>query len=355
MTSIFDNYQLGNLRLPNRIVMSPMTRNRATANGSPTPSMATYYAQRATAGLIVTEATQPSLQGQSAPHTPGLHSDEHVAAWRQVTAAVHANGGRIFAQLLHAGRVSHPEIAGHDPVAPSAVALNSELFTPQGLAPAPVPVALSTGEVRDQVQAFAAAARRAIDAGFDGVELQGASGYLIQQFLSSNANQRTDAYGGSITGRIRFAVEVAEAVADAVGADRVGIRVSPGGQVWEIVEDDVPQLYSTLIEALAPIGLAYVHAQATTEDDVLIALRKAWPNAFIVNPGGKFGPRFTDGAMADHWLANGADLISFGRAYIANPDLVERLRTGASLSESDRDTWYGGSDAGYLDYLSYQH
>lgn len=357
MTSIFDGFQLGNLKLPNRIVMSPMTRNRATPDGLATPSMATYYAQRATAGLIVTESTQPSLQGQSAPYTPGLHNDEQVAAWRAVTAAVHANGGRIFAQLLHAGRVSHPEIAGHHPVAPSAIALNAEVFTgPKGLLPAPVPRALSAQEVRDQVQAFADAARLAIDAGFDGVELQGASGYLIQQFLSSNANQRTDAYGGSVTGRIRFAVEVAEAVADAIGADRVGIRVSPGGQVWEMVEEDVPQLYSALTDALAPIGLAYIHAIATTEeDDVLLALRKAWPSTFIVNPGGTFGPRYTDQAWADQWLANGADLISFGRAYIANPDLVERLRIGAPLNEANRDTWYGGGDAGYLDYVSHQH
>jgi NADH:flavin oxidoreductases, Old Yellow Enzyme family len=167
--------------------------------------MASYYAQRATAGLIVTESTQPSLQGQSAPYTPGLHNDEQVAAWRTVTTAVHANGGRIFAQLLHAGRVSHPEIAGQHPVAPSAIALNADVFTgPKGLLPAPVPRTLSAQEVRDQVQAFADAARRAIDAGFDGVELQGASGYLIQQFLSSNANQRTDAYGRSVTGRIRL-------------------------------------------------------------------------------------------------------------------------------------------------------
>ncbi|WP_369243864.1 alkene reductase [Streptomyces sp. R41] len=356
MTSIFDSYQLGNLTLPNRIVMSPMTRNRATSDGLATPSMATYYAQRATAGLIVTESTQPSLQGQSAPCTPGLHNDEQIAAWRTVNAAVHANGGRIFAQLLHAGRVSHPEIAGRHPVAPSAIALSADVFTgPKGLLPAPVPRALSVQDVRDQVQAFADAARRAIDAGFDGVELQGASGYLIQQFLSSNANQRTDAYGGSVTGRIRFAVEVAEAVADVIGADRVGIRVSPGGQVWEMVEDDVPQLYSALTDALAPIGLAYIHVIATTEEDVLIALRKAWPTMFIVNPGGMFGPRSTDRSWADQWLANGADLISFGRAYIANPDLVERLRIGAPLNESDRDTWYGGGDAGYLDYVSHQH
>jgi N-ethylmaleimide reductase len=356
MTSIFDSHLLGSLQLPNRIVMSPMTRNRATPSGAPTPSMATYYAQRATAGLIVTESTQPSPHGQSVPHSPGLHHDDQVAGWRRVTDAVHANGGRIFAQLMHAGRVSHPEVTGLHPVAPSAIALDAELFTgPKGLLPAPRPLALSTQEVQEQVRAFAGAARRAIDAGFDGVEIQGAFGYLIQQFLSSNANQRTDAYGGSLTGRIRFPVEVAEAVADAVGAERVGLRLSPGGQVWNVVEDDVPGLYAALMDALAPLGLGYLHVLATAADDVLFSMRKAWPGTFIVNPGGKLGPRHTDRELADQWLANGADLISFGRAYIANPDLVERLRLGAPLRESDRATWYGGDDTGYLDYASYQH
>ncbi|GAA2729226.1 alkene reductase [Actinocorallia aurantiaca] len=351
MTSMFDGYRLGSLTLPNRIVMAPMTRARATSDGMPTPSTAIYYAQRATAGLIVSEGVQPSLQGQSNPRTPGLHNDEQVAAWRPVTEAVHADGGRIFAQLMHAGRVGHPETVGHHPVAPSAIALKAELFTgSKGLLPAPVPRALSTREVGGEVRVFADAARRAIDAGFDGVELHGANGYLIQQFLSSNANRRTDAYGGSIAGRIRFAVEAAEAAADAIGADRVGIRVSPGGTTWDIVEEDVPRLYSALIDALAPLGLAYVHALATTEDDVLIALRKAWPTAFIVNPGGQIGPTRTDRTRGEHWLANGADLISYGRAYLANPDLVERLRTGAVLREDDQSTWYQGGDTGYIDY-----
>ncbi|WP_406303910.1 alkene reductase [Streptomyces sp. NBC_00885] len=357
MTSMFDSYQLGNLRLPNRVVMAPMTRARATADGIPSPLAATYYAQRATAGLIVSEGVQPSLRGQSNPNTPGLHTDEQVAAWRPVTSAVHANGGRIFAQLMHAGRVAHPETVGHHPVAPSEIALKAELYTgPKGLLPAPVPRALSTEEVKGEVQVFVDAARRAIDAGFDGIELHGANGYLIQQFLSSNANQRTDAYGGSVTGRIRFAVEVAEATADAIGADRVGIRLSPGGQVWEMAEDDVPQLYGALLDALAPLGLAYVHALVTADDDLMITLRKAWSGAFIVNPGGQIGPTPTDQALGERWLAQGADLIGYGRAYLANPDLVERLRTGLPLRDTpDKDTWYSGGDTGYVDYRSYQH
>ena len=252
--------------------------------------------------------------------------------------------------------MGHPEVVGYHPVAPSAIALKAELFTgPKGLLPAPVPRALSTQQVRCEVQVFADAARRAIDAGFDGVELHGANGYLIQQFLSSNANQRTDAYGGSVTGRIRFAVEVAEAVSDAIGPDRVGIRLSPGGQVWDMVEDDVPQLYAALIDELAPLGLAYVHAVATAEDDLLIALRKAWPNAFIVNPSQQIGGEPANQALGERWLAHGADLISYGRAYLANPDLVERFRIGTPLREAAPETFFQGGDSGYIDYASYQH
>jgi N-ethylmaleimide reductase len=332
MTSLFDSYELNGLRLPNRIVMAPMTRARATPDGLPTASMATYYAQRATAGLIVSEGIQPSLQGQSNPYTPGLHSREQAAAWRPVTRAVRANGGRIFAQLMHGGRVAHQETVGYHPVAPSAVALKAELFTgAKGLLPAPVPRALTTHEVGSQAQAYADAARLAIEAGFDGVELHGANGYLIQQFLSTSANQRTDAYGGSVAGRIRFAVESAEATADAIGAGRVGIRLSPSGTVWDTVEDDVPELYDALLAALASVGLGYIHVLATAGEDVLAGLRKAWPGTFIINPGGQIGPRPTGRADGEYWLAHGADLVSFGRAYLANPDLVERLRTAVPL------------------------
>ncbi|MFI2239828.1 alkene reductase [Streptomyces chrestomyceticus] len=356
MTSFFDSFPLGGLRLPNRLVMAPMTRARAAADGIPNRTAAAYYAQRATAGLIVSEGVQPSAQGQSNPYTPGLHNDAQVAAWRPVTQAVHASGGRIFAQLMHGGRVGHPDVVGYHPVAPSAVALKSELFTgPKGRRPAPVPRALSTAEVRGEVRVFADAARRAVDAGFDGVELHGANGYLIQQFLSSNANLRTDAYGGSVAGRIRFAVEAAEAAADAIGADRVGIRLSPGGTVWDMTEEDVPGLYGALFDALAPLGLAYVHVLATAEEELLVALRKAWPSAFILNPGGQIGPRPGDQESGERWLGLGADLISYGRPYLANPDLVERFRAGLPLREADRETWYTGGDTGYLDFPSYQY
>ncbi|MEU6414578.1 alkene reductase [Microbispora sp. NPDC046933] len=355
MTTLFDRYQLGALTLPNRVVMAPMTRVRAAAGGLATASMATYYAQRATAGLIVTEGVQPSLVGQSNPGTPGLYTDEQVASWRPVTDAVHTNGGRIFAQIMHGGRVSHPDTTGMRPVGPSAVPAPGEVFTPAGPKPAPVPRALDTAEVPEHALSYAQAALRAVDAGFDGVELHGANGYLIAQFLSSTANLRTDAYGGSIANRIRFAVEAVSATVEAVGGPRTGIRLSPGAGIWGAEETDVPELYGALLAELAPLDLAYVHLEATTDEDVLVELRKAWPGTLIVNPVFPMGARQTDKAAADHWLGLGANLISFGRAFIANPDLVERLRQGLPIAPHDQSTWYQGGDAGYLTYPAYRH
>lgn len=355
MTTLFDRYQLGQSVLPNRVVMAPLTRVRAAAGGLATPSMATYYAQRATAGLIVSEGVQPNVVGQSNPGTPGLHTDEQVKSWLQVTDAVHTNGGRIFAQLMHGGRVSHEETTGMQPVGPSAVPFAGEIFTPTGRKPAPVPRALKTTEVPEQARSYAEAARRAIDAGFDGVELHGANGYLISQFLSSAANLRTDGYGGSITNRIRFAVEAVSATAEAVGAHRTGIRLSPGAGIWGALETDVPEMYAALLAELAPLGLAYVHLEATTGDDVLTGLRRAWPGTLIVNPAFPMGPKKSTRADADRWLALGADLISFGRAFIANPDLVERFRQDLPIAEDDQATWYAGGDNGYLTYPTYQY
>ncbi|MFC4335414.1 alkene reductase [Salininema proteolyticum] len=355
MTTLFSGYRTGDLDLPNRVVMAPMTRVRAAAGGLATPSMATYYAQRATAGLIVSEGVQPSLIGQSNPGTPGLHTDEQAESWRPVTDAVHANGGRIFAQIMHGGRVSHPDTNGLQPVGPSAIAAVGNVFTPGGQKPAPVPRAMETAEVPEHVRSYADAARRAIDAGFDGVELHGANGYLISQFLSSNANLRADVYGGSIANRIRFAVEVVEATVDAIGAARTGIRLSPGGGFWGVEEADAAELNTTLLTELARFGLAYVHLEATTDDEVLTGLRRAWPGTLIMNPAVPMGPKQTDRAEADRWLRLGADLISFGRGFIANPDLVERLRTGMPIAPVDEATYYQGGDAGYLTYPSYQY
>ncbi|GHJ38017.1 alkene reductase [Streptomyces sp. TS71-3] len=355
MTTLFDSYSLAGLALPNRVVMAPMTRARAAAGGLATPSMATYYAQRATAGLIVTEGVQPSLIGQSNPGTPGLHDDAQATSWRQVTGAVHANGGRIFAQLMHAGRVSHPDTSGAWPVGPSAVPATGYVFTPGGPQPAPVPRPLDTAEVPEHARSYALAARRAVDAGFDGVELHGANGYLISQFLSSNANLRTDRYGGSVPGRIRFAVEAVSAAVEAVGAARTGIRLSPGTTLWGVAEADVAALYSALLAELARLEPAYVHLEATADEDVLVGLRRAWPGTLIVNPAFPGAPKQADRTGADRWLGLGADLISFGRGFIANPDLVERLRTGLPIAPADHATYYQGGDAGYLTYASYQH
>ncbi|MFF7608121.1 alkene reductase [Streptomyces parvulus] len=355
MTSLFDSYRLGELTLPNRTVMAPMTRVRAAAGGLATPSMATYYAQRATAGLIVSEGVQPSPVGQSNPGTPGLHTAEQVTAWRPVTGAVHANGGRIFAQIMHGGRVSHPDTTGLRPVGPSAVPAVGDVFTPSGPRPAPTPRALETAEVPEHAHSYAAAARRAVDAGFDGVELHGANGYLISQFLSSNANLRTDRYGGPVANRIRFAVEAAAATAEAVGAHRTGIRLSPAGTFWGVEETEVPELYAALLAELARLGLAYVHLEATAEEEVLVGLRRAWPGTLVMNPALPMGPKQAGRDEADHWLGLGADLISFGRGFLANPDLVERLRTGLPIAPADEDTYYQGGDAGYLTYPAHQH
>ncbi|MGW5580403.1 alkene reductase [Micromonospora chokoriensis] len=351
---LLTSFHLGDLRLPNRVVMAPMARVRAAEGGLATASMATYYAQRASAGLIVTEGVQPSLIGQSNPGTPGLHTDAQTDSWRQVTGAVHANGGRIFAQLMHGGRVSHPATSGQRPIGPSEIAGEGSVFTVGGPQPMPVPRALITHEVREQAESFAAAGRRAMTAGFDGVELHGANGYLIQQFLSTNANLRTDRYGGSIRNRIRFAVEAVTSTVEAVGAARTGIRLSPDAGIWGVREADASALYTALLAELAPLGLAYIHVIASVDDEVLIAMRKAWPDAMIVNPNHPLNTARSDRAAAERWLRHGADLISFGRAFIGNPDLVERLRRGLPLADEDPAYYYGGGDNGYTTYSSYR-
>ncbi|GGM30918.1 MULTISPECIES: alkene reductase [Micromonospora] len=355
MTSLFDNVSLGGLRLPNRVVMAPMSRVRSDREGLATASMATYYAQRATAGLIITEGTYPNPVGQSNPLTPGLYTPAQTDSWRQVTSAVHTNGGRVFAQLMHGGRISHPDTTGHQPVAPSAVAPREVyVFTPTGPQLAPTPRALSTAEVEGEVESFAAAARRAIVAGFDGVELHGANGYLMNQFLSGNTNLRTDRYGGSVSGHIRFAVEAVAATIDAVGADRVGLRLSPGAGVGDTVDTDIPAVYGALLAELVPLGPAYVHL-AGTDDEILLGLRRAWPGTLIVNPSIPGTPVPSNRADAERWLAQGADLVAFGRAYLANPDLVERFRADLPLAVADLDTYYTGGDDGYLTYPAYAH
>ncbi|OJF10556.1 alkene reductase [Couchioplanes caeruleus] len=351
MTTAFDSHELGGKRLANRIAMAPMTRSRAYGPGAtPTDLMATYYAQRAGAGLIITEGVQPSVAGQGYPNTPGLHSDGQVAAWRKVTDAVHAEGGVIFAQLMHAGRISHPTVLPDDliPVGPSAVAPAGQIFTQQGPQDFTTPKELTEQEITETIRDFATAARHAIAAGFDGVEIHGANGYLVHQFLSANANRRTDAWGGTVEGRIRFGAEVAAAVAEAIGGERVGFRISPSNPYNDIVEEDTDAVYAALVDRLAPLGLAYLHLVESSDRDLTRRLRKEWPTTFILNP---FTLPAVTGPEALELIEDGtADLIAFGALFLANPDLPVRLAAGGPFNTPDPAAFFGGDHRGYTDY-----
>lgn len=345
--TLWNPTSLGAIDLPNRLVMAPMTRDRSHPDGVPSDLNREYYTQRASMALIITEGTQPSDDGQGYLLTPGIYTDEHIAGWRKVTDAVHAEGGRIVVQLMHVGRVAHPDNSPHgrQPVAPSAIAPAGQMFTATGLQDMPVPRALTTEEIPGIVEEFRQAAAAAIAAGFDGVEIHGANGYLIQQFLSSNANQRTDQYGGSVENRIRLAVEVATAVANEIGPERTGIRVSPGNPYNDIVEDDVPDLYAALLAALVPLDLAYLHLLHFGDDDLLRSIRGTWPTALILNRAGAE----LDARVAD--LEQGlADVIAVGALALANPDLPLRIQKDAPLNTPDPNTFYGGDHHGYTDY-----
>ncbi|MDG9695287.1 alkene reductase [Streptomyces sp. DH17] len=347
LDSLWQPARAGDIRLPHRLVMAPMTRDRPTPEGVPTEMNAEYYAQRASTALIITEGTQPSPDGQGYLLTPGIHSPEQVAGWRKVTEAVHTAGGRIVVQLMHTGRIAHPDNTPHGrrPVAPSAVRPAGTMFTANGPQAMPEPRALSTGEVTATVDDFRRAAAYALEAGADGVEIHGANGYLLHQFLSDNANRRTDRYGGRAENRIRFAVEVTEAVADEIGAGRTGIRLSPGNPYNDIREDDVHTLYSALVGALAPLDLAYLHLVHAGDDGLLGTLRSLWPGALMLNrPGAELSTRARD-------VAEGrADVISVGTLALANPDLVDRIGSSAPLNSPDPTTFYGGGASGYTDY-----
>ncbi|MFC9424116.1 alkene reductase [Streptomyces sp. NPDC056987] len=353
MTTAFAPYDLGGIRLSNRIVMAPMTRSRAYGPGqTPTELMATYYAQRASAGLVVTEGTQPSAVGQGYPDTPGIHSAEQIAGWREVTDAVHAEGGVIFLQIMHTGRVGHPSLMGLAPVGPSAVTAQGQVYTHEGPQDFVTPHELTEAEIARTIADFAAAARNAVEAGFDGVELHGANGYLIHQFLAPNSNRRTDAWGGSPERRIRFAVETARAVAEAIGGDKVGFRLSPGNPYNDIDESDrtdVEATYTALVDALAPLGLAYLHhMEAPGIRDLVVRLRKAWPGTFVLNPFTGMEPTGPDELTL---VEDGtADLIAYGGLFLANPDLPARLAAGGPFNSPDRATSFGGDHRGYTDY-----
>lgn len=353
---LFSPYHLGNLELPNRIVMAPMTRNRAGEKGIPSELNAEYYAQRASAGLIITEGTYPHPTGRGYTGQPGIYTDVQVQGWQLVTDAVHRAGGRIFLQIHHAGRISHPSLlpAGALPVAPSAVRPKGEVHTPTGKNVYQIPRALLVEEIPTVVEMFRYATQRAIEAGFDGVELHGANGYLPHSFLSSQTNRRTDAYGGSIENRVRFFLEVVRAMTSVRGGSYVGVKVSP----WkflphDIEETDTEAIYPYLAEQLSPLGLAYLHVQLplvtfgnqpNAPFDVAKLIRPHFQGTMMVD-----GSLEREKAIARLELGD-ADLVAFGRAFLANPDLPQRLYDNTLLNEVDYSTFYTPGTKGYTDY-----
>ena len=344
--SLFSPFRLGDLSLRNRVVMGPMTRSRAGAGEAPTELAAAYYAQRAGAGLIVSEGAQVSAQGRGYPGTPGLHTPEQRLGWRLVTDAVHAAGGRIFAQLWHVGRVSHSSLqpAGGLPVAPSALAAAGKLYTASGMVEYETPRALETEEISAVVDQFRLAAAVARDAGFDGVEIQAANGYLIDQFLRDGSNRRVDGYGGPPINRARLLTEVIDAVLGELPANRVGVRLSPTHPLSGMADSDPQATFGVVTKRLAIYGLGYLHLVQTDGDFDWRALRNAFAGPVILAGG-------YDKAKAQAALAAGdADLVAFGEPFIANPDLVERLRLDAPLAQADRATYYAGGVRGYTDY-----
>jgi N-ethylmaleimide reductase len=351
---LFDPLALGAVQLPHRVLMAPLTRNRAGAGFVPRDMNVEYYRQRAGAGLIISEATQVAPEGLGYPDTPGIYSDAQVAGWRRVTEAVHAAGGRIFLQLWHVGRISHPALQpdGKLPVGPSAIRPEGQAMTYEGPQDFVTPHALTVEELADIRAQYRRAAENARAAGFDGVEVHNANGYLLDQFLRDGSNQRTDAYGGPIENRMRFPLEVLEAVLGVWPADRVGIRLSPSGTMNDMRDSDPRTTFGSMIRALDEYDLAYLHLMEPMESD-----RRHGSPAI---PTREFRPLYHgnllvnaeyDGPGAQAAIADGhADAVAFGRSFLANPDLPERLRRGAALNEPDPATFYGGDERGYIDY-----
>src|ERR1700722_7078221 len=353
-SKLFEPYRLGALELPNRIVMAPLTRNRASPGNVPSSLAAKYYAQRASAGLIISEATQVAPEGQGYEATPGIHSPEQIEGWRKVTKAVHANGGRIFLQLWHVGRVSHASLQprGQPPVAPSAIRANTKTFVGGEFVETSTPRALRLDEIPGVIAAFRRGAANAIAAGFDGVELHGANGYLLDQFLRDGTNRRDDVYGGPVENRARLLVAVLGEVIAEAGAERVGVRLSPVSPSNDISDSDPAALFTHVVERIDALAPIYVHVVegATGGDRNFGApfdygeLRRRFRGTYIANNG-------YDPATAADVVENGhADLVAFGKAFLANPDLVARLRAGAPLNAPDKATFYGGGEKGYTDY-----
>lgn len=352
-SKLFEPYKLGPITLSNRIVMAPLTRNRAVAGLVPNPLAVDYYGQRASAGLLVTEASQISQQGQGYQDTPGIYSREQVAGWRKVTDRVHGRGGRIFIQLWHVGRISHTSLQanGGAPVAPSAIPAKGKTFVNGTFADVSAPRALTLEEIPGIIEGFRRGAANALEAGFDGVEIHGANGYLLDQFAKDGANKRTDAYGGSIENRAKLMLEVSKAVAAEAGAERTGIRISPVTPANDISDSNPQPLFDYIVDHLSALKLVYLHViEGATGGPRDIApfdyasLRKRFAGAYMANNG-------YDLELANKVLAAGeADLIAFGKLFISNPDLVERLKHGAPLNAPDKATFYGGGAKGYTDY-----
>jgi N-ethylmaleimide reductase len=352
LPNLFSSYNLGGLELQNRMVMAPMTRSRAIEGNVPNPLATTYYVQRATAGLMITEGTQVSPQGVGYIRTPGIYSPEQVAGWKLLTDAVHRAGGRIYAQLWHVGRVSHPDF--HDgalPVAPSAIAAEGEVFTTRGKTRMVTPRALELHELPGIVEQFRRGAENAKAAGFDGVELHGSNGYLLDQFLRDGSNQRTDSYGGSIQNRARLPLEVAEAVAYVWGAERVGYRVNPYFSMLSMSDSNPVETFTYLARELNRLGLGYLHvtegvAGKPGTQRITPLLRQSFEGTLIANGG-------YDARTGNEAIARGeADLIAYGMPYLANPDLLERFKLGGPLNKPDMATFYAGEEKGYVDYPS---
>ena len=349
---LFSPAQLGAISLKNRIVMAPLTRSRAPKeNGVPQPMNVTYYQQRASAGLIVTEATPISAMGHGYPFLPGIYTDEQVAGWKKVVAAVHAKGGKMVLQLWHVGRISHPSLLPNNvlPVAPSAIKPAGQLYTYEGMVDFVEPRALAASELPALVADYVHATQCALAAGFDGVEIHSANGYLLDQFLRDSTNKRTDNYGGSFENRARLLMEVTKAVVAVAGSDKVGIRLSPVNPFNDISDSDPQALFNYVVAELNQFNLAYLHV---IEGDVggkaqaldFVALRKLFKNAYMANLG-------YDKARGNAAIASGhADVIAYGVPFIANPDLLERFRIDAPLNEADANTFYGGTEKGYIDY-----
>ncbi|MBC8058221.1 MAG: alkene reductase [Rhizobiales bacterium] len=359
MTTLFDPIQLGDIAAANRIAMAPLTRDRAGPNQVPTPLMATYYAQRASAGLIVTEGTQISAEGQGYLDTPGIYNAEQVAGWKRVTDAVHAQGGKIVVQLWHVGRISHLSLLppGMQPVSSTANRAAGKTFTAQGFEDVSAPRALRTDEIPRLIEDYRRAARNAIDAGFDGVEVHGANGYLLEQFMRDSINDRTDAYGGSQENRARLVVEVMTAIVGEIGAGRTGIRLSPVTPANDAKPDSDPQaMYGLVVDRLAALKIAFVHvvegATGGARDVApfdFAALRARFKQ---INPQGAWiaNNGYTRPMAIEAIESGAADLVAFGKHFISNPDLVERLQLDAPLAPPNRETFYGGGAAGYTDY-----